>query len=131
MLTEANILDALRDCYDPEFRLNIVDLGRVQSVTLKEDGDAPGAGIAGVPKRFRAAVTLLAAGGSDEGTQQAQLAAQIQNRLAGVEAVSASSVCFTSEPMWTPALISPAGRRILKLDQAVFPILNNRRASWT
>ena len=124
MLTEANILDALRDCYDPELRLNIVDLGMVQSVTLEEDRDAPGAGIAGVPRRFRVTIMLLAADKSEDETQQ--LAALIQNRLAGFEAVSASSVHFAVEPQWTPALISSAGRRMLKLDQPAFPILNNR-----
>jgi metal-sulfur cluster biosynthetic enzyme len=29
MLTEADILNALRDCYDPEVKLNLVDLGLI------------------------------------------------------------------------------------------------------
>ncbi len=42
MLTESQIRDALRDCYDPEVPLNIVDLGLVYRVTLTDDPDAPG-----------------------------------------------------------------------------------------
>jgi geranylgeranyl diphosphate synthase type II len=33
MLTEAEILTALRDCYDPEVKLNLVDLGLIYAVT--------------------------------------------------------------------------------------------------
>jgi metal-sulfur cluster biosynthetic enzyme len=124
MTTEAYIRNALRDCYDPEIPLNILDLGLLQSITLTEDSDAPGAGIPGVPLRFRATITLIPTT-ADE-SQQAQLAAQIQNRLAGIETLFSASVQFADTPQWTPAFITPGGRRILKLDQPAFPILNNR-----
>jgi len=124
MHTEAHIREALRDCYDPEIPLNILDLGLLQSITLTEDSDAPGAGIPGVPPRFRAAITLIPT--TPDESQQAQLAAQIQNRLAGIEALFSTSVQFADTPQWTPARITPDGRRILKLDQPAFPILNNR-----
>ena len=61
MLTEADILAALRDCYDPGIALNIVDLGLVQSITITPDPDAPGAGIPGVPTRHRVAIALTMA----------------------------------------------------------------------
>ena len=32
MLNEADILAALRDCYDPEVKLNLVDLGLIYGV---------------------------------------------------------------------------------------------------
>ncbi len=40
MLSEAEILDALRDCYDTELNLNIVDLGQVCAVETGPDPDA-------------------------------------------------------------------------------------------
>jgi metal-sulfur cluster biosynthetic enzyme len=85
-MTEADLLHALRDCYDPRLRRNIVDLGLVRSAQLQPDPDAPGAGISGVPPRYIARLSLTAPG-SDEAAN-AQLTAQIENRLAGLQALS-------------------------------------------
>ena len=57
-LTEADVLAALRDCYDPGSPLNIVDLGLVYSIAIVPDPDAPGAGIPGVPPRQRVRIAL-------------------------------------------------------------------------
>lgn len=85
-MTDADLLHALRDCYDPRLRRNIVELGLVRKATLTRDFDAPGAHIPGVPPRFIASVEL-AAPGSDEAAN-AQLTALIENRLAGLPALS-------------------------------------------
>ncbi len=109
LLTEADIRNALRDCYDPELPCNIVDLGLVYAIHLAPDPDAPGAGIAGVPPRHRVYVSLsLASPESSEAA--AQLTAQIQNRLSAFETVSRTEITIVSEPAWTPNRISPEGR---------------------
>ena len=36
MIAEADILDALKDCYDPEIPVNIVDLGLIYDVDIEE-----------------------------------------------------------------------------------------------
>ncbi|HEX3967053.1 MAG TPA: iron-sulfur cluster assembly protein, partial [Edaphobacter sp.] len=51
MLTETEILAALRDCYDPVLPCNIVDLGLIRSVAITPDLEAAGSGIPGVPQR--------------------------------------------------------------------------------
>lgn len=89
-MTEADLLNALRDCYDPLQRRNIVDMHLVQSVALSVDLDAPGASVRGAAPRFIARV-LLRAPGSDE-LLNSQLKAQIENRLAGLPEVSRSVV---------------------------------------
>jgi metal-sulfur cluster biosynthetic enzyme len=124
VLTEATIRDLLRHCYDPAIPLNIVDLGLIHSIHVTHDAEAPGAGIPGVPARYRVSIELLAA--SDDEAAQAQLCAQVENLLAGVEHVARASVQFVSNPTWTPASITPEGRRQLKLDATPFAILNNR-----
>jgi metal-sulfur cluster biosynthetic enzyme len=96
MFTEAALLDALRDCYDPVLRRNIVELGLVRSATLTPDSEAPGAGIPGAPPRFIAHIALTAAS-SDEAANL-QLSAQVQNRLAGIPAISSSEVHLSPSP---------------------------------
>ena len=122
--TEDDIWRALRDCYDPEIALNLVELGMVLSVELQIDSDAPGAGIAGVRPRQRIAVTLLANSGDDPA--QASRRSIVENRLLGMEGVSRVAVSIPDEPQWTPARISAEGRKLLGMDGVVFPILNNR-----
>jgi metal-sulfur cluster biosynthetic enzyme len=114
MLTESEITTALRDCYDPELPCNIVDLGLIRSITIKPDHDAPGAGIPGVPKKYHVDIDLILTNPGDDA--EAQLRAQIANRLAGLETVSRTIITVLSTPAWTPADITPAGRRSLGLD---------------
>jgi metal-sulfur cluster biosynthetic enzyme len=114
MLTEADIHTALRDCYDPTLPCNVVDLGLIRSLTIAPDPEAPGAGIPGVPQKHRIHIALTPTQSDEAAT--AQLTAQITNRLAGLEAVSQTSITVLDQPIWTPLDITPAGRRILGLD---------------
>jgi metal-sulfur cluster biosynthetic enzyme len=84
-MTDAELLHALRDCYDPIFKRNIVDLGLVRSATLTEDREAPGANIPGVGPRYIADVMVVAPSADEAAV--AQLQAQIENRLAGLPAI--------------------------------------------
>jgi metal-sulfur cluster biosynthetic enzyme len=113
---EQTIRAALRDCYDPTLPCNIVDLGVVESITLTPDPEAPGATIPGVPQKFRVAIALTPTAHSDAEAANAQLIAQIQNRLAGLETVLHTEVTLLQNPIWTPQRITPAGRRILGLE---------------
>jgi metal-sulfur cluster biosynthetic enzyme len=114
MLTEAEIITALRDCYDPELPCNIVDLGLVRSITITPDIDAPGSGIPGVPQKHHIHIDLILTNPSE--AAEAQARAQIANRLAGFETVSQTTIAILATPAWTPGNITPAGRRILGLD---------------
>jgi len=114
MLTEADILTALRDCYDPALPCNIVDLGLVRSVSVAPDSEAPGAGIPGVPQKHRIRIELALTSPTDEAA--AQLTAQISNRFAGLEEAGNTKVVLVTEPAWTPQQITAAGRRTLGLD---------------
>jgi len=114
MLTDADILIALRDCYDPELPCNIVDLGLIRSITVIADSEAPGAGIPGVPQKYRVQIELILTHFSEEA--EVQTRAQILNRLAGIETISRATVTILPTPQWTPSNITPAGRKILGLD---------------
>jgi metal-sulfur cluster biosynthetic enzyme len=114
MLTEADILLALRNCYDPVFPCNIVDLGLIRSIKITRDNEAPGTNIPGVPQKHRIAIELTPTQ-TDEAAN-AQLKAQIENRLAGLEAVGQTIVTLLEEPAWSPQQITPTGRKTLGLD---------------
>lgn len=127
MFTEDQVREALRDCYDTanayQQPVNVVDLGLVEAISLVLDGEAPGAGIAGVPAKYRLSLTLIASTADDDA--KALLGAQIVNRMAGLPQLSGTVLRFADAPAWTPSRISATGRHLLKLDRA-FPILNNR-----
>jgi len=113
-ITEETIREALRDCYDPEVPCNIVDLGLVYSVAVASDPDAPGAGIPGVPPRHKIQIGLtLTSKGCPAHTQ---IIAQIEGRLSAFETVSQTMVDLVWEPAWSPARISPEGRKLLGID---------------
>lgn len=114
MLSEPDIFSALRDCYDPELRCNIVDLGLVQRVAVFPDPDAPGLGIPGVPQKHRVHVDLILTHPTEEAA--AQLTAQIANRLAGLDEAGQTTVTVLDAPLWSPTRITLAGRRALGLD---------------
>src|ERR1700738_1508568 len=111
---ESTVHSALRDCFDPALPCNIVDLGLVENIALTHDPEAPGAGIPGVPPRFRVAIAIVPT--TQDEAAIAQLSAQIQHRLAALDEVVHTEVIFLHHPIWTPQRITPAGRRLLGLD---------------
>ncbi len=129
MLTEDDVREALRACYDGVSRfgkaVNVVDLGMVEGIKLTVDAEAPGAGVEGVPVRQALRLKMVAV--SEDEDARAMLEAQIRNRLGGVEGLSRIGIEFAAGVVWTEARITPEGRRLLGLDARVFPILNNRR----
>ena len=130
MLTNEHVLEALRACYGSGAvygqAVNVVDLGLVAGIKLQIDAEAPGAGIVGVPIRQVLRLTLLRGFGDDDA--EVQMAAQISNRMAGIEGLSRTVVEFSEEARWTEARVNAQGRRALGLDAKRFPILNNRKS---
>jgi len=114
MLTESDILLALRDCYDPVLPCNIVDLGLIRSILIIPDVEAPGSNIPGVPEKHQIQIQITPTQ-TDEAAE-AHLRAQIENRLAGLETIGHTTVTLLREPAWTPLSITPAGRKTLGLD---------------
>jgi metal-sulfur cluster biosynthetic enzyme len=109
MLTEDEILNALRDCFDPEVKLNLVDLGLIYAVATGPDPDS-------TPKWPRqwvkVTMTLTTQGCPASGL----ILEQVQNRLAGIPEISKVEVELVWEPRWTPHRISAAGRQQLGID---------------
>lgn len=109
-LSEANVLEALRVCFDPELPVNIVDLGLVNSICVTRDEDAPG-----LEPRYLIEVNLTLRARSDE--REAMLTGQVTNRLAGMQEVSRSHVNLVWDPPWTADRMTEAARQQLGLDR--------------
>ncbi len=92
----------LRNCYDPEIPVNIVDLGLIYSMEAVEDASGKG-------KRVNVQMTLTAPGCGMGPT----LAADAEARILTVPGVASANVELVWEPQWSPDRISPAGREKL------------------
>src|SRR5215472_17114949 len=106
MLSEDQILNALRDCFDPEVKLNLVDLGLIYGVETGADPDS-------APKWPRQWVKVTMTLTTQACPASGLILEQVHNRLASIPDVSRVDVELVWEPKWTAHRISEAGRRQL------------------
>ena len=99
MYTEEEVYEVLRECYDPEMPVNIVDLGLVYHV-----------GVEGAV--ITVEMTLTAPGCS----MGAMITSEIQDKLLGIPGCEEANVELVWDPPWTPHMMSPAARKTLGLD---------------
>jgi metal-sulfur cluster biosynthetic enzyme len=98
-VTNQDVLEVLKNVYDPEIPINIVDLGLIYDVQIAE-GD------------IYVQMTLTAPG-CGMGPFIAQQAEWAISELDGVEDVQ---VEMTFDPPWSPDLISEDGKKLLGID---------------
>lgn len=108
-LTETDILAALKDCYDPEVPVNIVDLGLIYGVSLQPDDDS-----APAFPRQRVAVDMTLT--TPHCPAHTMMVEQVRNRLAGMPEISQTQVNLVWQPAWGPERITPEGRKTLGLE---------------
>lgn len=106
MLTEDQILAALRDCFDPEVKLNLVDLGLIYGIATEPD---PESKPAWPRQRVKVTMTLT----TEYCPASGLIIEQVHNRLATIPDISKVEVALVWEPRWTPHRISEAGRKQL------------------
>jgi metal-sulfur cluster biosynthetic enzyme len=96
LVTEQDVYEVLRNCYDPEIPVNIVDLGLVYGVRV--DGGrveidftltAPGCGMANVIQE------------------------DIRGKILAIEGVEEAEINIVWEPMWTPDRMSDDAKMAL------------------
>lgn len=102
---EAQVWAQLRECYDPEIPVNIVDLGLIYSVETSDDPSGRG-------KAVCVKMTLTAPGCG----MGPSLAADAEQRILTVSGVASANVQLVWDPLWSPDRISPAGREKLGME---------------
>ncbi len=100
---EGKIWDALKECYDPEIPVNIVDLGLVYQITIDDS----------VPEETNVFVkmTLTAPGCG----MAPMIAADVRRRVMLVQTIKNAHIDIVFDPPWTPAMMSEAAKLMLNM----------------
>lgn len=96
MPTEEEVREKLKECYDPEIPINIVDLGLVYGIDV-DDG------------RVEVTQTLTAVGCPVAD----QIKAQVESKVQELDDVDESHCEIVYEPPWDPEMVSEEGKQAL------------------
>ena len=98
-ITHAAVVEVMKEVYDPEIPINVVDLGLVYDVSVQEGN-------------VHVLMTLTAPGCG----MGPFIAQQAEWAIAELEGVSDVEVEMTFDPPWNPEMISDDGKKLLGID---------------
>src|SRR4051812_37208155 len=106
-VTQEEVMAALKECYDPEIPVNIVDLGLIYEVKVKsaETAEQPGDDI-------EVEMTLTAPGCPSSG----YISDQVKQRVLRMPGVVNATVNIVWYPQWTPERLSAHARKQLGIE---------------
>ena len=102
-VTEDDVLSALKQCYDPEIPVNIVDLGLIYGVRFEPADDQ---------QDVTVDMTLTAQGCPAHVT----ISDQVKARLEQLPGIRDAKVNVVWSPPWTPERLSPDARKQLGIE---------------
>jgi len=120
-VSEEDVWNQLRQCYDPEIPVNIVDLGLVYDCRLiKKDGGGT---------RVEVKMTLTAPGCG----MGPAIAHDAQSKILSIDGVDEADVQLVWDPPWNQNMISEAGRMKLGMiwGRTLPVILNEAKNLWS
>jgi metal-sulfur cluster biosynthetic enzyme len=103
-LTQEDVLSALKQCYDPEIPVNIVDLGLIYGVNFQSVPDQQ--------QDVAIEMTLTSQGCPEH----VNISAQVKSRVEQLPGVRNVTVNVVWTPPWTPERLSPDARKQLGID---------------
>ena len=93
-LLQAQAIEAIRTCYDPEIPVNIYEMGLIYEVKVAADGGV--------------LVVMTLTSPSCPAAQS--LPKEVEAKVKGVPGVTAAVVKVVWEPTWTPSMMSEAAK---------------------
>jgi FeS assembly SUF system protein len=96
LVTKEIVISALKECYDPEIPINIVDLGLIYDIRIQEDN-------------VEVDMTLTAPGCP----MHVPISANAKERIESIDGVKRATINFVWEPRWTPERMSDEAKRVL------------------
>lgn len=103
-VTQDEVMMALKECYDPEIPVNIVDLGLIYDVKF--------AAAAEDRQDVTVDMTLTAQGCP----AHVQIGQEVKSRLELLPGIRNASVNVVWDPPWTPERLSPDARKQLGIE---------------
>jgi metal-sulfur cluster biosynthetic enzyme len=103
-LTQDDVLSALRQCYDPEIPVNIVDLGLIYDIHLNPAPESQ--------QDITIDMTLTQQGCPEH----VNISAQVKSRVEQLPGVRDAVVNIVWNPPWTPERLSPDARKQLGIE---------------
>jgi metal-sulfur cluster biosynthetic enzyme len=95
-ISETQVIEALKECYDPEIPVNLVDLGLIYDIKIIEDWvgvkmtlTSPGCGMSGM------------------------ISQNVRNRVLKIPGVKDADVRIVWDPAWSPARMSVEAKKKL------------------
>ncbi len=104
-IVQDDVLNALKQCYDPEIPVNIVDLGLIYDIRF----DAVPEG----QQDVTVDMTLTAQGCPEH----VNISAQVKSRVEQLPGVRNANVNIVWDPAWTPERLSPEARTPRGIDR--------------
>ncbi len=106
-ITQEEVLTALKECYDPEIPVNIVDMGLIYEIRVKPS-ELPNSG----GEDVEVEMTLTAPGCPSSGS----ISDQVKQRVLRMPGVNSATVNIVWYPQWTPERLSADARKQLGID---------------
>ena len=110
---ESELWEALKNVFDPEIPVNVVDLGLIYSMEISPLPADPNKFARTAEKNYKVMVKMtLTAVGCGMGPS---IAADVRDRILNVEGIADAQVDIVWDPPWNQGMISEAGRMALGL----------------
>ena len=99
MITKEQVIEQIKQVFDPEIPVNVWDLGLIYKIEVEE-----------------ANVTIDMSLTSRGCPSAQQLPEMIRSRVESIPGIAKVDVKVVWEPVWNPGMISPEGKKVLKLE---------------
>lgn len=100
MVTQEQVYEVLRNCYDPEIPVNVLDLGLIYNVEIDDD-------------HVNVVMTLTARGCP----AHAFISEGIRTKVGEIPGVKSANVQVVWDPPWDPSRMSDAAKKQLGMGQ--------------
>lgn len=113
LITKEQVIDVLKQCYDPEIPIDLWNLGLIYDIEIKNNLEEQGSDL-----NILMSLTTPGCG------MGRNMAADITAKLKKQEGVNRANVHITFDPPWNPSMVSPAAQK--KLKQKILPGTSGR-----
>lgn len=103
MITKEQVLEALKNCYDPEIPVNIVDMGLIYGVDVDNEAG-----------KVHVKMTLTGQGCPAHASMSEDAKYRVQSSVEGVKECNVEVVW---DPPWHPRMMSPDAKRQLGIPE--------------